>query len=48
LPERRPRRRKTRQDWPHKKNDPRCGAPKVKAAPAALVEKAQHLTPLAA
>jgi hypothetical protein len=48
LPEGRSRRRKTRQRWPHKKNDPRCGAPKVTAAPAALVEKAQHLTPLAA
>jgi hypothetical protein len=48
LPEIRSRRRKTRQDWPHKKNDPRCGAPKVTVASATVVAKAQHFTPLAA
>jgi Transposase DDE domain len=47
LPEVRSRRGKTRQDWPHKKNDPRCGAPKVTVASATLVAKAQHVTPIA-
>lgn len=48
LPENRSRRRKTRQDWPHKKHDPPCGVPKLIPASAALIEKAQHLTALAA
>ena len=48
LPEDRSRRRKTRQNWPHKKHDPPCGVPKVTPASAALIEKAQHFTALAA
>jgi len=34
------RKKKTRQDWPHKKKDPPCGAPHVRRAPAALVRLA--------
>jgi len=48
LPPKRWRRRKTRQEWPHKKNDPPCGVPKITPASAALIEKAQHVTALAA
>ena len=48
VPAVRSRRRKTRQDWPHRKNDPPCGVPKIKRAPAMLVAQAQRFTPLAA
>jgi Transposase DDE domain len=44
LPPRRGRRkRKVRQDWPHKKHEPPCGEPKVRRAPRPLARKAQHL-----
>jgi hypothetical protein len=42
------RRRKVRQPWPTKKNDPPCAAPTVRRAPAALVQKAQRVRAIAA
>ena len=45
LPAGRPRRRKVRQEWPRQKTTPRCGAPTIRPAPAALIAKAQRVTP---
>jgi Transposase DDE domain len=42
------RRRKVRQAWPTKKNDPPCAAPTVRRAPAALIQKAQRVRAKAA
>ena len=39
------RQRKTRQDWPHRKNDPPCRAPKIKRASATLAKKAERFAP---
>ena len=45
-PAERSRRRRTRQDWPHRKNDPPCGPPKIRPATATLTAKAQRFTPI--
>jgi hypothetical protein len=40
------RRRKTRQSWPTKKNDPPCATPTVRRTPATLIQKPNVLRPL--
>ena len=42
------RRKKTRQDWPHKKHDPLCGAPKLILASWTLSLRAQRLAAIPA
>jgi hypothetical protein len=44
----RPGRRKTRQRWPHKKNDPPCGRPRLTRAPRPLARLAQRVMAAAA
>jgi hypothetical protein len=43
-----PGRRKTRQRWPHKKNDPRCGKPRLTRASRPLARHAQRVMAVAA
>lgn len=44
LPAGRPRRREVRQEWPRKKTTPRCGAPTIRPASAALIARAHRVT----
>lgn len=44
----RSQRRKTRQDWPHKKHDPLCGAPNIRQASLTYILRAQHLKAMSA
>jgi Transposase DDE domain len=44
----RPGRRKTRQRWPHKKNDPPCGRPRLTRASRPLARQAQRVMAAAA
>jgi Transposase DDE domain len=48
LPLWRRRRRKTRQDWPHKKHEPLCGAPNLHQASLSFILRAQHLKAMSA
>jgi hypothetical protein len=45
-PAERSRRRRKRQAWPHRKNDPPCGTPKIRQAAATLAANAQRFTPI--